>query len=397
MILNHAQVEQVVDRDERSTFVKELVVTRIRTTALAHDARSPSTIPPPALMDEIPTRHRQRGRVRDVPLAMVRKRSAALGGGTTATVLLIHGYGQNRYTWHLPSRSFANYLARAGFDVYNLDLRGHGRSKHLGAPRPSHVTDFVLEDVPAAVEEIRRCSGDRPVYLVGHSLGGLVSYAATTLLQDAVGGVVTLGSPYLFAKGSWTLTTLGQLMLGVDRRVSFGNGALGLKPLGEVMRFARAFIESPLFPLPIRGFAPGSMEPKVLAQHMSLSMDNGSVTVLRNMFLDAAASRQQGHRLGSLYGYAERFERMEIPLLIIAGSKDDLAPPASVKPAYDLSLSPDRTYRTFPRGHLDIVMGRDAPLTIWPLVESWIRGRVRRSAAPDDRYRPDMGRGSSQA
>ncbi|AKT42630.1 alpha/beta hydrolase [Chondromyces crocatus] len=394
MILNHAQVEQVVDRDERGKFVKELVVTRLRTTALTHDARRPSTIPPPAMMEDLPPR--ARGRVRDIPLAMVRKRSMAHGGGSLAPVLLIHGYGQNRYTWHLPSRSFSNYLARAGFDVYNLDLRGHGRSKHLGAPRPSHVTDFVLEDVPAALEEIRRCSGDRPVYLVGHSLGGLVGYAAATVMRDAVAGVCTLGSPYLFAKGSWTLTALGELMLSVDRRVSFGDGALGLKPLGEAMRFARAFIESPLFPLPIRGFAPGSMEPKVLAQHMSLSMDNGSITVLRNMFLDAAAARQHGHRLGSLYGYAERFERLDIPLLIIAGTKDDIAPPASVRPAYDFSRSSDRTYRAFPRGHLDIVMGKDAPLTIWPLVEAWLRGRVRRAAVPDDRYRPDMGRGSSQ-
>ncbi|HSN98083.1 MAG TPA: alpha/beta hydrolase [Candidatus Nanopelagicales bacterium] len=378
MILNHAHVEQVVDRDERGRFVKELVVAKIRTTAMAHDARSPSTIPPPALMDELP-HHRGPGVVRDIPLAMIRKRSAALGGGTSATVLLIHGYGQNRYVWHLPSRSFSNYLARAGFDVYNLDLRGHGRSKHLGAPRPTHVTDFVLEDIPAAVEEIRRHSGDRPVYLVGHSLGGLVSYAASTVMPDAIGGVITLGSPYLFAKGSLTLTVLGSLMLSIDRRVSLGHGALGLKPFGEAMRLARAFIESPIFPLPIRGFVPGSMEPTVLAQHMSLAMDNGSVTVLRNMFLDAAAARQRGHRLGSLYGYAERFEALDLPLLVIAGAHDDLAPPASVRPAHDLSRSVDKTYRAFPRGHLDIVMGRDAPLTIWPLVETWIRSRARRA------------------
>jgi len=383
MILNHSQVEQAVDRDERDSFIKELVVVRVRSSAPApvHDARSATASFLAALEDEddeLP--HSRSGVTREVPLAMVRKRSATLGG-TSASVLLIHGYGQNRYLWHLPSRSFSNYLARAGFDVFNLDLRGHGRSKHLGARRPAHVTDFVNEDVPAAVEEIQRLTGPRPVYLVGHSLGGLVSYAAATLLGDAVGGVVTLGSPYMFAHGSFTLTVLGQLMLTVDRRVPLGNGALGLKPFGEAMRLARIFVESPIFPLPIRGFVPGSLEPAVLAQHMSLAMDNGSITVLRNMFLDAAAAKQRGHRLGSLYGFAERFEALDVPLLVIAGSKDDLAPPASVKPAYDLSRSLDKTYRTFPRGHLDIVMGRDAPLTIWPLIETWLRTRVRRPPA----------------
>ena len=79
------------------------------------------------------------------------------------------------------------------------------------------------------------------------------------------------------------------------------------------------------------------MEPTVLAQHMSLAMDSGSITVLRNMFLAAAESRKSGHRLGGLSGYAEGFEALDLPLLVIAGTKDDLAPPASVAPGFDRS------------------------------------------------------------
>jgi polyhydroxyalkanoate synthase subunit PhaC len=379
MILHQSHVEQTVDRDERDRFVKELVLVRFRSTAveIGPASRSGDGWRSGGPEEAPPSRP---SAVHDVPLAMIRKRSASRKS-TEASVLLIHGYGQNRYTWHLPSRSFSNYLARAGFDVFNLDLRGHGRSRHLGARRPGHVTDFVREDVPAAIEEIRRISGARPVYLIGHSLGGIVSYATAPTLGDAVGGVVTLGSPYLFTRGSWALALLGQLMLSVDRRMPLGQGALALERFGEALRLARAFIESPIFPLPIRGFVPGSMEPRVLTQHMSLAMDSGSIAVLRNMFLDAAASRQSGHRLGSLFGYAERFEGLDLPLLVIAGKLDDVAPPASVKPAYDFSRSSDKTYREFPRGHLDIVVGRDAPLTIWPLIEAWLKTRVRRAEA----------------
>jgi len=78
-------VEQVVDRNEIFPFRKEIVVTRSA-----------------------------------VPLSMVRKRSARQDT-TRAPVLLVHGFGQNRYSWHLPARSFANYLARSGFDVLNTD------------------------------------------------------------------------------------------------------------------------------------------------------------------------------------------------------------------------------------------------------------------------------------
>jgi pimeloyl-ACP methyl ester carboxylesterase len=370
MILHQSIVEQTVDRDERDRFIKELVVVRF------HSAGA-----------------------KEVPLAMIRKRHAPRGkdpGGTLAPVLLVHGYGQNRYAWHLPARSFSNYLARAGFDVFNLDLRGHGRSRHLGAHRPTHVADYVREDVPAAIEEIQRISGGRPVYYVGHSMGGLIGYAAASQLGDALAGVITLGSPYHFTRGSWALTVLGTTMLALDRRVAIDHLAPGLKPLGESMRVLRAFMESPIFPLPIRGFAVGSMEPVVHGQHMSLAMDSGSVVVLKNLFLSGVESRQSGHRLGGLTTFAGAFENVDVPLLIIAGSKDDLAPPASVRPAYEHSRSRDKTYRVFPRGHIDIIMGRESPLTIWPLVESWIRKRLRaaahaeapRAAAPTTRQ-PD--------
>ena len=346
MILHQQVVEQPIDRELRGRFVKELVVARARSASGA-----------------------------DVPLAMIRKRAVG-HAGAVAPVLLVHGYGQNRYAWHLPTRSFSNYLAAAGFDVYNLDLRGHGRSRHLGAHRPTHVADFVREDVPAAVEEIQRHAGARPVFLMGHSLGGLVSYAAAAELEGAVAGIVTLGSPYHFTRGSWALTLLGSLMMGLDRRVGLGHGAVPLRGWGEAIRLARGFVESPIFPLPIRGFAPGSLEPEVLSQHMSLAMDAGSITVLRNMFLSAAQQRRTGNRLGGLVGYAHDFEALDVPLLVLAGTKDDLAPPASVLPAFERSSSTDKLYRTFPRGHIDLVVGRDAPHTIWPVIEAWARRRA---------------------
>ena len=43
--------------------------------------------------------------------------AGASGEGTRAPVLLVHGFGQNRYAWHLPARSFANHLASVGWHV----------------------------------------------------------------------------------------------------------------------------------------------------------------------------------------------------------------------------------------------------------------------------------------
>lgn len=338
MILHGHLIDQTIDRSERATFVKEIVVTRGK-----------------------------------VPLAMVRKRTAEHRGATRAPVLLIHGFGQNRYAWHLPARSFANYLAKAGFDVYNLDLRGHGRSRHFGTKRCKSVSEYYLEDLPNAVEEVQRISGDRPVYLVGHSLGGLVSYAGAPNLGGAVAGVVSIGSPYHFTRGSASLGAIAafvRMATWLDLRP---NPSVALKPLGVTMSAFRRFAESPLYPIPWRGWHKGALEPEILAQHLELAFDRAGVGELVDMFEWANDKRFGG--AGS--NVTERFESMRLPLLVVAGTNDDLAPPESVRPAFNRSTSADKTYRALPLGHIDLLVGREAPRSTWPLVGDWL---VRRAA-----------------
>lgn len=305
---------------------------------------------------------------------MVRKRLVSNGGGTLAPVLLIHGFGQNRYAWHLPARSFANHLARAGFDVFNLDLRGHGRSRHFGARTPRSVDDYVSEDLPIAVEEILTHTGGRAPFLVGHSLGGLVSYAAAPKLAGAVAGIASIGSPYHFTRGSFSLQAIALFFEGL-RRVGVPHVGLAVpvSPVGTFMRTIRRVADSPFYPIPLRGWHAGSTEPHVLDQHLRLAFDRAGIAEMRNMFEWAVAKRFGGE----VHDYVERFEAMDLPLLIVAGNNDDLAPPASVRPAFERSRSKDKSYRTVPLGHIDLLVGRDAPLSTWPLVTNWIEKRYR--------------------
>jgi polyhydroxyalkanoate synthase len=338
LILHGRTVEQVINRGERGSFRKEIIV--------------------------VPGR---------IPLAMVRKRAVSRGDATLAPLLLIHGFGQNRYAWHLPSRSFANHLARAGFDVFNLDLRGHGRSRHMGARRSTGVLDYVTYDLPVAIEEIQRIVGPKPVFLVGHSLGGIVSYAAAPALDGAVAGIVSIGSPYHFTRGSAVLGGLA-LMAGVlsSAGIRLPNTPVFLGPLGAVARPFRWLLESRVSPIPLRGWHPGAMEPHVLAEHLRLAFDRASLADLMNMF-EWAAHKQVGGREAD---YATRFEKMNRPLLVVAGAEDELAPPAGVRPGYSRSRSLDKTYQVLPLGHIDLLVGRDAPLTTWPLVTSWLTRRA---------------------
>ena len=339
MILHGRTLDQVIDGHDQGTFLKEIVAT------------------------EGP-----------VPLAMVRKRWAANDGGTRAPVLLVHGFGQNRYAWHLPSRSLANHLVREGFDVFNLDLRGHGRSRALSRRRARGVECYVREDLPSAIEEVQRLSGGRPVWVVGHSLGGLITYAAAPALDGAIAGIASIGSPYHFTRGSFSLRGIAMFMRALSAaRVKPGNLALTIRPIGAVMRTFRAVAEHPLYPIPLRGWHAGSLEPHVLDEHLRLAFDNAGLGEILDMF-DWANQRRFG---GQGTDYVDRFEKLALPLLVVSGSNDDLAPPASVRPAFVRSRSPDKTYRSFALGHIDLLVGRDAPKVVWPLVSGWVGARLK--------------------
>jgi polyhydroxyalkanoate synthase subunit PhaC len=336
VILETRTVEQVVDRDEIFPFRKEIIVT---------DSK--------------------------VPLAIVRKRSAA-EKETRAPVLLVHGFGQNRYSWHLPARSFANHLARAGFDVFNLDLRGHGRSREHTNQTCQGLEDYVKEDIPAAVSEAQRLSEGRPVWIVGHSLGGLIAYAAAPMLPGAVAGVASIGSPYDFARGSLTLGALTVFFRAIGR-APLPNAPLPLQPVGLALRAMRRLAESRFYPLPLRGWHAGSCEAHVLEQYLHYAFDRVALAVMLDMFdMQRRFGDEDAH-------FLERFEAMNLPLLVIAGRNDDLAPTASVRPGYVSSRSSDKTYEELPLGHIDLLVGRDAPATTWSTVTGWLEKRAKRS------------------
>jgi pimeloyl-ACP methyl ester carboxylesterase len=134
----------------------------------------------------------------------------------------------------------------------------------------------------------------------------------------------------------------------------------------------RRFAESPLYPLPLRGWHAGSLEPHVLEQHFRLAFDRAALAEMTDMF----AWGLEGRLGGRASDYGERFEAADVPLLVVAGANDDLAPPASVRPAFSRSRARDKTYRVLPLGHIDLLVGRDAPLMTWSLVEGWLKKRV---------------------
>lgn len=105
-----------------------------------------------------------------------------------ARVVLIHGYAEHAGRYGEVIAGFTG----AGYECHTLDLRGHGRSEGVRG----HVLRFeeYLEDLDLFLDSLPGTA--LPRFLVGHSLGGLISLAYVLRRPDAFGGLA-VSSPFL--------------------------------------------------------------------------------------------------------------------------------------------------------------------------------------------------------
>lgn len=98
------------------------------------------------------------------------------------SVGLVHGYGEHSGRYH----HVATALVRAGYNVMALDLRGHGRS----TGRRGFVRDFAryVDDLAMLKRRAIDRWPDRPLFLLGHSNGGLVTLSYALRKPDGVDG-----------------------------------------------------------------------------------------------------------------------------------------------------------------------------------------------------------------
>lgn len=100
-----------------------------------------------------------------------------------AVVCLVHGLGDHSGRFgHLAQR-----FTDVGFAVHALDMRGHGRSS--GTRGDLRINDAV-DDVADLVVQAKAEYPGLPVFVYGHSLGGLITMTYVVTRQPDIAGLV---------------------------------------------------------------------------------------------------------------------------------------------------------------------------------------------------------------
>ncbi len=316
-------------------------------------------------------------------LAMVVKRPLT---GDGPPLLLVHGLAQNRFSWHLDGRSFANYLVSRGYSTFNLELRGHGLSRALGSRHPRGVEEYIELDVPAAVARVLEVSGADDLCYVGHSLGGMIGYRLAARTRRRVRAMVSIAGPFFFGRGNVLMRAgarVGRRALDASIVRLLPTVPFHVDLLGYVVRGGLFYFDHTHNLLPIQVWHPRSIERDLLNQRVRDGFDRTSLNILRQMLTWASRDAFSEHDDPA----ADRawLRAFDTPLLCLAGDRDLAVPLASVASGFSLVGAADKTFRVYHRerdgqhfGHCDLICGMHAPAHVWPEVAAWLDARQAR-------------------
>lgn len=222
-----------------------------------------------------------------------------------AVVVICHGLNSHsgQYYWA------AEQLLLRGFAVYAIDLRGRGRSS--GERFYVERIEDYASDVDVLVERARTREGRLPLFLLGHSAGGVTSCLYALMHPAKLSGLVCESFAFQVPAPEIALTLL--------------RGLSHLLPHAHVLRLHNEDF---------------SRDPGIVAQM------NADPLI--------AGERQPSRTVAALARADERLERafplIALPLLILHGTADKATRPSGSKLFFETAGSADKTLKLY-EGH----------------------------------------------
>jgi acylglycerol lipase len=220
-----------------------------------------------------------------------------------AVVVIAHGAGEHssRYA-HVATR-----LVDAGYAVYALDHRGHGRSQ--GRRAVVDRMSNVVADLHTFVDLAASRHPGRPVFLLGHSMGGAIALAFAPGHQQDLAGMALSGPVAVLEAASPALRLAAKVLSALTPNL----GVFGVDPsfVSRDPEVVRAYREDPL------------------------------------VFHGKLPARTVAELAGAVEGFPSSVPSIRLPLLLMHGTADKLAPPAGSTMVHERAGSADKTLKLY--------------------------------------------------
>ena len=220
-----------------------------------------------------------------------------------AVVVISHGAGEHSGRY----QRVALALAELGYPVYALDHRGHGRSG--GRRALVDRLDNAAADLDLLIDLARREHPDVPLFLLGHSLGGTIALCYVLRHQDKLDGLILSGPV----------------------------AVIDLPP--APVRLAVNALSAVAPWMPVLGVDPAvvSRDPAEVEAYRTDPLVHHGKLPLRTVAEIAAATEAFPEQVGSL----------TLPILLVHGSEDRLAPVQGSRMVYERVSSEDKTLEIY--------------------------------------------------
>ena len=251
-------------------------------------------------------------------------------GSPRAVLVIVHGFNSHsgHYLW------VGDQFARSGIAAYALDLRGRGKSEgdryHI-----DNIDDYTRA-VDTLVDQARAEHPGLPVFLLGHSAGGVVSCVYSLDHQDKLAGLICESFAHELPAPAIALAAL--------------RGLSHIVPNAHVLR------------LDNNGF---SRDPQVVAALNSDPFVKDEVQPTETI----AAMLRGDARL------KEGFAQLTLPVLIMHGTLDAVTKPSGSQDFYDHAGSADKTLKLY-EGHFHDLLNDVDKEIVMADIQEWITARI---------------------
>jgi acylglycerol lipase len=250
-----------------------------------------------------------------------------------AVLMIVHGLGEHsgRYL------NLVNHFVPMGFAVYGMDHPGHGKSD--GARKYVDRFEDFIGNVKAYFDRIQDWQAGKPVFLVGHSMGGLISAVYLLDHQAGLKGAIISG-PSVKIPGNVSPATvfIGKMLATLMPKL----GLLKTAPEGVSRNPAvvQAYMDDPL-------------------------VYKGKTTV-----------RLAAEMLKAMQRVSSEAAKITLPILILQGGADWIVDPAGAGMLFDLVSSADKEIKIYDGLFHEVYNEPEHPQVLRD-VELWIEVRVK--------------------